>query len=218
MRRNLPVILEDYRGSMLPDDLLILSGQALYRMVRSPAWADLSPFATAAPSLFSEGSVPARMLGACASDSYCDSCDADVCRHVSLVNAAVINVLGSMSRVLMTVAITLDLQSTVFWLTWRSLNVLQDYGALLRTHREYDADITIATHAVGRKQASLRGITRVDPDSGARACSGRRSQPSGSTCVGQYVDFPNIGDCALHCMVAVSQRDMHTQTPPAQAH
>lgn len=35
VRRNLPVILEDYRGSMLPDDLLILSGQALYRMVRA---------------------------------------------------------------------------------------------------------------------------------------------------------------------------------------
>lgn len=34
VRRNLPVILEDYRGSMLPDDMLILSGQALYRMVR----------------------------------------------------------------------------------------------------------------------------------------------------------------------------------------
>ena len=40
----------------------------------------------------------------------------------------------------------------------------QDYGALLRTHRENNADITIATHSVGWKQASLRGITRVDPD------------------------------------------------------
>ena len=37
VRRNLPVILEDYRGSMLPDDMLILSGQALYRMVSPPA-------------------------------------------------------------------------------------------------------------------------------------------------------------------------------------
>ena len=36
VRRNLPVILEDYRGALLPDDLLILSGQALYRMVRAP--------------------------------------------------------------------------------------------------------------------------------------------------------------------------------------
>ena len=50
----------------------------------------------------------------------------------------------------------------------RALCGSQDYGALLRTHRENDADITIATHAVGRKQASLRGITRVNPDSGAR--------------------------------------------------
>ncbi|KAK9914771.1 hypothetical protein WJX75_000324 [Coccomyxa subellipsoidea] len=75
VRRNLPVILEDYRGAMLPDDMLILSGQALYRM---------------------------------------------------------------------------------------------DYGALLRTHRENNADITIATHSVGWKQASLRGITRVDPDGQVR--------------------------------------------------
>ncbi len=44
----------------------------------------------------------------------------------------------------------------------------QDYGALLRTHREYNADITIATHSVGWKQASLRGITRVDNDGIAR--------------------------------------------------
>lgn len=42
----------------------------------------------------------------------------------------------------------------------------QDYGALLRTHRENNADITIATHSVGWKQASLRGITRVDSDGG----------------------------------------------------
>lgn len=76
VRRNLPVIFEDYRGSMLPDDMLIMSGQALYRM---------------------------------------------------------------------------------------------DYGALLRTHRENNADITIATHAVGRKQAFLRGITKVERDSGACA-------------------------------------------------
>lgn len=43
---------------------------------------------------------------------------------------------------------------------------VQDYGALLRTHRENDADITIATHAVGKKQAYLRGITKVDRDTG----------------------------------------------------
>ena len=48
VRRNLPSIFEDYRGSMLPDDMLILSGQALYRMVRplSPALCrllDLNP-------------------------------------------------------------------------------------------------------------------------------------------------------------------------------
>ena len=42
----------------------------------------------------------------------------------------------------------------------------QDYGDLLRTHRENDADITIATHSVGWKQASLRGIIRVDDTGG----------------------------------------------------
>ena len=43
VRRNLPVILEDYRGSMLPDDLLILSGQALYRMVSVHAYSGCPP-------------------------------------------------------------------------------------------------------------------------------------------------------------------------------
>lgn len=37
----------------------------------------------------------------------------------------------------------------------------------MRTHRESGADITIATHAVGRKQAFLRGITKVERDTGA---------------------------------------------------
>ncbi len=35
VRRNLPVILEQYRGAGIPEELLILSGQAIYRMVRS---------------------------------------------------------------------------------------------------------------------------------------------------------------------------------------
>lgn len=33
VRRNLPVILEQYRGAGIPEELLILSGQAIYRMV-----------------------------------------------------------------------------------------------------------------------------------------------------------------------------------------
>ncbi len=37
VRRNLPVVLEPYRGTAVPDDLLILSGQAIYRMARSAA-------------------------------------------------------------------------------------------------------------------------------------------------------------------------------------
>ena len=35
VRRNLPAILEQYRGAGVPDELLILSGQALYNMVQS---------------------------------------------------------------------------------------------------------------------------------------------------------------------------------------
>ena len=34
VRRNLPMILDSIRGGGLPDELLVLSGQALYRMVR----------------------------------------------------------------------------------------------------------------------------------------------------------------------------------------
>ena len=66
---------------------------------------------------------------------------------------------------------------------------VQDYGALLRTHRENNADITIATHAVGKKQAYLRGITKVEPDTGlfpsclsphstCSACAWSASSPS----------------------------------------
>jgi ADP-glucose pyrophosphorylase len=46
---------------------------------------------------------------------------------------------------------------------------VQDYMDLLKTHRENDADITIATHSVGWGQAPLRGLTRVDPDTGTRS-------------------------------------------------
>lgn len=43
---------------------------------------------------------------------------------------------------------------------------MQDYVELLKTHRENDADITIATHSVGWTQANRRGLTRVDPETG----------------------------------------------------
>ena len=45
MRRNLPTILEQYRGAGVPDELLIISGEAIYQMVRPmlPAcWLRLS--------------------------------------------------------------------------------------------------------------------------------------------------------------------------------
>ena len=42
----------------------------------------------------------------------------------------------------------------------------QDYADLLQTHRSSNADITIATHAVGPGQASFRGCCKVEPDTG----------------------------------------------------
>ena len=33
VRRNLPTILEQYRGAGVPDELLIISGEAIYQMV-----------------------------------------------------------------------------------------------------------------------------------------------------------------------------------------
>jgi len=44
---------------------------------------------------------------------------------------------------------------------------LQDYADLLQTHRSNNADITIATHAVGLGQASFRGCCKVEPDTGS---------------------------------------------------
>jgi glucose-1-phosphate adenylyltransferase len=41
-----------------------------------------------------------------------------------------------------------------------------DYVELLKKHRAYDADVTVATHSVGWGQASRRGLVRVDPDTG----------------------------------------------------
>ena len=62
--------------------------------------------------------------------------------------------------------------------------MLQDYIELLKAHRENDADITIATHSVGWGQANRRGLTRVDPETGAALTAiSRYSQwsPSGRT-------------------------------------
>ena len=44
---------------------------------------------------------------------------------------------------------------------------MQDYADLLQTHRSSNADITIATHAVGLGQASFRGCCKVEPDTGS---------------------------------------------------
>ena len=39
---------------------------------------------------------------------------------------------------------------------------MQDYADLIQTHRKSNADITIATHAVGQSQASFRGCCKVE--------------------------------------------------------
>ena len=49
---------------------------------------------------------------------------------------------------------------------------VQDYKDMLRTHWENNADVTIATSSVGWQQAPHRGVTRVDPETGA-SCLGR---------------------------------------------
>ena len=43
---------------------------------------------------------------------------------------------------------------------------VQDYADLIQTHRKSNADITIATHAVGKGQASYRGCCKVEADTG----------------------------------------------------
>ncbi len=43
---------------------------------------------------------------------------------------------------------------------------VQDYADLIQTHRKNNADITIATDAVGLGQASFRGCCKVEADSG----------------------------------------------------
>lgn len=52
-----------------------------------------------------------------------------------------------------------------------------DYADLLQTHRSNNADITIATHAVGFGQASFRGCCKVEPDTGC--ISSFREKPTG---------------------------------------
>ena len=119
VRRNLPVILEQYRGAGIPEELLILSGQAIYRMA----------------CLLSLLAVPSQ----------------ESASMMALTQEIV-------SQNIYIFACLLCMEGDNF--------DVQDYMDLLKTHRENDADITIATHSVGWGQAPLRGLTRVDPDTG----------------------------------------------------
>ena len=48
----------------------------------------------------------------------------------------------------------------------RTLPVLQDFGDMIRRHREMDADITLCSCSVSREHAGKRGLVRVDPHTG----------------------------------------------------
>lgn len=54
---------------------------------------------------------------------------------------------------------------------------MQDYADLIQTHRKSNADITIATHAVGQSQASFRGCCKVE-DSGHKSRTAPPFRPS----------------------------------------
>ena len=175
VRRNLPVILEDYRGALLPDDLLILSGQALYRMVRTRLiWQPAAPAARVRMCCPASQTLPAARVLRCAprQSGQHPLARAMLRLGACLVWCEYIKQAGGCQGGCMpagaawykdrgTSGPPIDMHPE------RGACVLQDYGDLLRTHRENAADITIATHSVGWKQASLRGIIRVDAATGA---------------------------------------------------
>ena len=53
---------------------------------------------------------------------------------------------------------------------------MQDYADLIQTHRKSNADITIATHAVGQGQASFRGCCKVE-ESGQQSLQASPCRP-----------------------------------------
>lgn len=59
---------------------------------------------------------------------------------------------------------------------------VQDYSQVVSTHMSMDADITIVTHSIAEKDAGLRGLLRVNPETGshmlAHACRPKAVCPS----------------------------------------
>lgn len=53
--------------------------------------------------------------------------------------------------------------------------LVQDYGQLIRTHRETGADVTICTNSVGWDMAPRRGLARVNPENGGSRAGGATS-------------------------------------------
>lgn len=66
--------------------------------------------------------------------------------------------------------------------TARSAPRAQDYGQLIRTHRESGADITICTNSVDWAMAPRRGLVRINPDTGARAAAADQGRPRAGAC------------------------------------
>ena len=56
---------------------------------------------------------------------------------------------------------------------------MQDYSQLVKTHREQDADITIATYSVPEREASQRGLVRQDPETGGSLVRTHAQHPLG---------------------------------------
>jgi len=167
VRRNLPVVLEPYRGTAVPDDLLILSGQALYRMVRRPP----RPAAQQGPSLASAAAESVSRSDAGSLTQHPAS------RPHHAVSGSCMRALARRGRPRMQARCGSARSG-------ERAPRAQDYGQLIRTHREADADITICTNSVGWEMAPRRGLARVNPDTGARPPRGGRRAP-GAGCWAQ---------------------------------
>ena len=135
VRRNLPTILEQYRGAGVPDELLIISGEAIYQMVR----------------------MPPGLQNVCAARS--SACSRLECRPRQQGGAR-----GAWTGPTPAAGAAGAAEP-------RTL-LRQDFGDMIRRHREMDADITLCSCSVTRENASKRGLVRVDPHTGGPPRSG----------------------------------------------
>jgi len=168
------VVLEPYRGTAVPDDLLILSGQALYRMVRPAARRRRRPARAAAPA---QQPGPAGVSAAVHSVSRWGS-GVLTQRPASCPGHAVSG--GRMPASARRCHPRRQARCSGAAPGGKRAPRAQDYGQLIRTHREADADITICTNSVGWEMAPRRGLARVNPDTGARPPRAGRARAPGA--------------------------------------